>query len=276
MTDLLHAAFGPAPLAALVALFLALNAVGAAAALLVAVVRVPARRLLGPAAAYGFWALPPLSTFAALLMLLTPSFGQDFSTVALAGMLAPELGGLAAVWLTGAVALATLFAVAQVRFLREVAAGRGGPAVVGFISPRVVMPADDGTYTDAERDLIRAHERAHVARKDPRAAAFVALIQCACWFNPVAHLAAYLIRLDQELACDAAVILRRPGARGLYARTLLKTQTGHAPLPLGCYWAPRGAHPLEVRIALLRRCPTAPPRAAGGLVVLPSVDAIRP
>jgi beta-lactamase regulating signal transducer with metallopeptidase domain len=276
VSDLLYAAFGPAPSAAAVALFLALNVVGGAAAVLVALVRVPARRLLGPAASYGFWALPPLTTFAALLVLLIPTYNEKLSTVAITATLLPELAHLVLPWAIGAAALAALFAVAQLRFQAEVKAGRGGPAVVGFISPRVVMPADDGTYTDAERDLIRAHERAHVARKDPRAAAYVALVQCLCWFNPLAHLAAYLIRLDQELACDAAVVMRRPASRGLYARTLLKTQLAHAPLPLGCYWAPRGTHPLEVRIAQLRRHPTAPPRAAGGLVVLPSVDAIRP
>jgi beta-lactamase regulating signal transducer with metallopeptidase domain len=126
--------------------------------------------------------------------------------------------------------------------------------VVGLISPRIVMPADDG-YEPEERALIRAHERAHVARKDPRAAALAAAFQCLCWFNPLAHLAAYLLRMDQELACDAAVIMGAPGARALYARTLLKTQLAATPLPFGCYWPARGAHPLEVRIGLLKRTP---------------------
>jgi beta-lactamase regulating signal transducer with metallopeptidase domain len=178
----------------------------------------------------------------------------------------------------GAAVLAGVFALAQARFMAELAAGRAGPAVVGLISPRIVMPADDGAYSPQERELIRAHERAHVARKDPRAVAFVALAQCACWFNPFVHLAAHLLRLDQELACDAAVVLSRPRSRALYARTLLKTQLAAAPLPFGCYWPARGAHPLEVRVALLKRRSDKPlpPRAAGGGVVLPTVDAIRP
>jgi beta-lactamase regulating signal transducer with metallopeptidase domain len=73
-------------------------------------------------------------------------------------------------------------------------------------------------------------------------------------------LAAHVARLDQELACDAAVIRRRPESRALYARTLLKTQLAGMALPLGCYWPARSRHPLEVRIGLLRR-----PSGDGGL-----------
>jgi beta-lactamase regulating signal transducer with metallopeptidase domain len=151
--------------------------------------------------------------------------------------------------------------------------------VVGLISPRIVMPADDGRFTPEERDLMRAHEREHVARKDTRAVAFIAALQCACWFNPLVHWAAWLLRLDQELACDAAVVRGRPGARGLYARTLLKTQLAGTPLPIGCYWPSRSRHPLEVRLALLKP----PPRSGGpgaparaGPVTAAPVDAIRP
>jgi beta-lactamase regulating signal transducer with metallopeptidase domain len=138
------------------------------------------------------------------------------------------------------------------------------------------MPRDDGTFSPEERELIRAHEREHVARKDPRAAAGVALAQCLCWFNPFVHLAAGLVRLDQELVCDAAVVLARPKSRGLYARTLLKTQLAASPLPFGCYWAPRRQHPLEVRVEMLKRRPRGYGPTAGVQMVLPSRDAIRP
>jgi len=276
MSELLRAAFGPDPLATLMAAFLFVNLVGGTAALAVALARLPVRRALGPASAYKLWVIPPLIIFATLLLIFIPSESERGSAAALAAAQAPDLGLLAPVWALGAVALAALFALAQARFLAEVRAGRAGPAVVGLISPQVVLPPDDGRYTAEERELIRAHERAHVARKDPRAAAFAALSQCLCWFNPIAHLAAYLIRLDQELACDAAVVMSRPDARGLYARTLLKTQLAATPLPFGCYWSPRGKHPLEVRIALLKRTGKRPPGLAGAMVVAASVVAIRP
>jgi beta-lactamase regulating signal transducer with metallopeptidase domain len=67
------------------------------------------------------------------------------------------------------------------------------------------------------------------------------------------HWAAACLRTDQELACDAAVIARHPGLRRRYAETLLKTQLAPTALPLGCYWPAPARHPLEERIALLRR-----------------------
>jgi len=124
--------------------------------------------------------------------------------------------------------------------------------VVGVICPRIVMPRGDGLYTREERAVIRAHEQEHIERGDPRAQAVMALFQCLFWFNPLVHLAAHLTRLDQELACDAAVVRRRPAVSALYARTLLKTQLAATPLPFGCYWPARGRHPLETRVSLLR------------------------
>ena len=83
--------------------------------------------------------------------------------------------------------------------------------------------------------------------------------------------------MDQELACDAEVVMNRPGCRGLYARTLLKTQLAGGPLPFGCYWPARGQHPLEVRIASLkRRADGGPLGSAGGVMVRAPIDAIRP
>ncbi len=271
----LHAFLGPDLPAGAVAGVLAVNCAAAAAIAVVAVARLPVRRLFGPAVAYQLWLAPPVVALLTGLFVFVP-IDSDLGSAA-AAVRTPHLGLLLPVWLLGLVAMAGLFTLAQARFLAEVRAGRGGPAVVGFIAPRIVLPADDGGYSPEERELIRAHERAHVARKDPRGAAFVALFQCLCWFNPFVHLAAHLLRLDQELACDAAVVMARPGSRALYARTLLKTQLASAPLPFGCYWPAAGQHPLEVRIAALKRRPDAGPSGfAGAVMVRPPVDAIRP
>jgi beta-lactamase regulating signal transducer with metallopeptidase domain len=138
---------------------------------------------------------------------------------------------------------------------------------VGVVTPKVVMPPDDGRYSPDERALIRAHEREHIHRKDPRAGALMAAFQCLAWFNPLVHLGVHLARLDQELACDAAVLRRHPGSRVLYAKTLLKTQLAAVALPLGCYWPARARHPLEVRVELLRRGP-GPDSLEGPLLVI--------
>lgn len=224
------------------------NLAGGAAIAAVLALRLPARRVFGPEVAYRLWALPILAAAATLL----PARTDPAAAAGAAGPLTEAVALAAPIWLAGALAVAAAFAYAQARFLETLRDGRAGPAVVGVIVPRLVMPADDGTYTPEERALIRAHEREHIARKDPRAGALAAVAQCLCWFNPLVHYAAHLVRLDQELACDAGVIRRHRSQRALYARTLLKTQLAGQPLPFGCYWPARGQHPLEVRVGLLK------------------------
>src|SRR5690606_9610252 len=117
-------------------------------------------------------------------------------------------------WLVGAVLGLALLTAAQLRFLARVRERKAGPAVVGFAWPRMVTPADyERRFTPEEREVVRAHERAHIDRQDPRANALAAVLQAVNWFNPLVHLAARHMRLDQELACDAAVVRRFPLAR---------------------------------------------------------------
>lgn len=256
---------GPDPVATFAAALVYVNLAAAAGLLAVLAVRIPVRRIVGPQVAYALWGLPVLAVGGALALFVGQAPGQRLEVPA------PGLA-VTLVWAAGAALAAAVFALAQARFVNQLRRGVGGPAVVGLVSPRIVMPADDGRYTAEERELIRAHERQHIARKDTRAVAFLALVRCLFWYNPVIHLAAGALRLDQELACDAGVVLSRPGARALYARTLLKTQLAGAPMPLGCYWSALGPHPLEVRVALLKR------RVGGGRggAVGVQVNAIRP
>jgi len=225
------------------------NLVGGFAILIVLALRIPMRRAFGPELAYGLWAIPPIAFVATLMpppvTLDDPgadpfALARDHSTVAMV------------LWGVGLALVVALFARAQMRFLASARLGRAGPSVVGVINPRIVMPADPQAYSAEERDLIRAHERQHIARADPRAGALATTFQALCWFNPLVHVAVNVMRLDQELACDAGVLRHRPHDRALYARTLLKTQLAAQALPFGCHWLARGPHPLEVRVAALR------------------------
>ena len=223
------------------------NLVAAAAILAVLILRRPTRRLFGPELAYGLWAAPPLAIFATLLPARSI---EGAAGHALAEAVADiSLPGLT-LWALGVAATAAGLAWAQLRFLAQARAGRAGPSVVGVISPRIVMPRDDGSYSDEERALIRAHEREHVARQDPRARAVAAVLQAAGWFNPLIHLGAHVMRLDQELACDAAVIQALPERRRDYGATLLKAHMSSPSSPLACTWL-AGTHPLEVRLTTL-------------------------
>jgi hypothetical protein len=129
-----------------------------------------------------------------------------------------------------------------------------GPAVVGILLPRIVVPADfNARYSEHERVLVLEHERAHIRAGDVQANALAAFLQCALWFNPLVYFARAAFRVDQELACDERVMQRFGGARRVYAEAMLKTQLAARAIPLGCAWPPLGAGPLKQRIAMLAR-----------------------
>ena len=229
---------------------LRVNLAGACAVLVVLLLRAPTRRLVGPEMAYCLWAAPPLAALATLMP--APVVDGFPPADALAYAIRDWSGPALAAWLAGVAFMLAGLTWAQRRFVAAARAGKAGPAVVGVITPRIYMPPDDGSYSAEERAVIRAHEHEHVVRSDPRAGALAATLQVLCWFNPFVHLGAHAMRLDQELACDAAVLRRRPSDRALYARTLLKTQMDAQCLPLGCRWPAKGLHPLEVRVGLLK------------------------
>jgi len=269
------------------AALLRINLALAAAVAVILLLRRPVRRLVGPRLAYGLWALAPLAVLAMLapprimrvrvvdaplaMAPLAPAGPPLASPASHVADLGPWLAGL---WLAGAAASLLLVAWRQGQFARAMRAGRAGPAVVGVLRPRIVTPADFARrYTEREQLVVLAHERTHIVRQDPRINAAVALARCLAWFNPLAHLAATALRMDQELACDAQVVAAHPGARRAYAEAMLKTQLAARPLPLGCYWPSPSAHPLAERIALLARRSPGPAQrhlgAAGlGLLVL--------
>jgi hypothetical protein len=65
--------------------------------------------------------------------------------------------------------------------------------------------------------VIRAHEHEHVVRATRAPAPCLPPCRC-CAGSTRSCTWAHAMRLDQELACDAAVLRRRPRDRALYAR----------------------------------------------------------
>lgn len=259
---------------------LATNIAAAVAVLVVLALRVPIRRLFGPGVAYGLWALVPLAALGMLLPARTiyiaapaTSEGAGFDALTVATPAAssgPHFMPLAlALWIAGGLASLAWLARRQIAFARAAREGRAGPAVVGVLKPRVVTPDDFARrYTAREQAVVLAHEVTHILRHDSRVNAAVALLRCVNWFNPLVHLAAHYLRIDQELACDARVVAQHPMARRAYAEAMLKTQLAARPLPLGCYWPAEAAHPLAQRIALLaRRTPGRAQRALGATLI---------
>jgi len=82
-----------------------------------------------------------------------------------------------------------------------------GPALFGFIRPRLLLPR--GMIEALSLEELRCiflHELAHLKRHDIFVSYLVCLVQILHWFNPLVWLAFYRMRADRELACDALVL----------------------------------------------------------------------
>lgn len=263
----------------LIGLVVRVNLALAAGIAVVLILRTPARRWFGARVAYFLWLLPVLAAGACFLpprierlMIAEPlaPVSSSLSTLANVPQAAvPHLEPVVwfVIWCVGCVLSVAILALRQGRFSRALGRlrprndlGAGvfgaescthGPAVIGVLRPIIVTPADfDQRFSDEERRIVLAHERAHLAQGDPLINAFVVALQCASWFNPFVHLGARALRLDQELAADAAVLAT--SARRPYAEAILKTQI-MAAAPLGASWPPNSAQSLKERIAMLKR-----------------------
>jgi TonB family protein len=268
------------------------NLAGSAAVLLVLLLRRPVRNRFGALAAYGLWLAAPLAVLAALLPAHRPpeALAPAITLVASAGRgLEPLIRTagvaemLAFLWSAGVLGATALFAGRQMNFVRllgrleplEGTPGvlRGqhtgaGPFVLGSLRPKIVTPADfDARFQGEARDLVLAHEGVHVARGDAAINGLVTLVQCLAWFNPLVHHAASRLRVDQEIACDAAVTARHPQARRLYAETLLDAALAPWSAPFGCHWPPVGPQSLKERLTMLNLVPVSPLRRKLGLAL---------
>jgi bla regulator protein BlaR1 len=273
------------PMIVLLRLTLAASAAILAALLL----RRPLRRLCGAGAAYLCWLMVPAGLLAAALPALrvAPSLVLTLAPSLSPSRLVPPMPAPGAmpwaevallVWLAGACASGLVLLAGQRRFVRSLGAlkerdgvlvcahARHGPALLGLWRPVIVVPADFAQrYSMEEQALIIAHERQHAERRDPLANAALALLQCAFWFHPLIHIAAPRFRFDQELACDADVLVRTGGRRQAYASAMLKTGSAGTPSLATCHW--QSNHPLKERIMQLKHTSTPSRRRAGHVIV---------
>ncbi len=169
-------------------------------------------------------------------------------------------GLLLGVWTAGVLACWLSMAAAHLSFLRGLR--RSGPlfrlgagasaALVGCWPARVALPADfRQRYSWQERRLVLAHERVHAERGDNFWTLLAWLVLSLQWFNPLAWWALRRFRLDQELACDAAVLSRFPEQRASYVKALLKAQA----MRTSALVSPCSRHPLIERISMLNQTP---------------------
>jgi beta-lactamase regulating signal transducer with metallopeptidase domain len=271
-----------------------INLTIACAVLLVLALRIPIRTLFGARVGYLLWWALPAAMLATLLPARTVEMVVETApptTVAMSSTTANTISFQAissidgssilfVIWIVGCVAMLLALTTRQRRFiasLGELQRDAGGmlsssapgvsPLILGALRPKLVLPADFESRFDAtERALMIAHERVHLKRRDPAVNGLVALVRCVCWFNPLAHIGAALLRVDQELACDASVTRCNPRSRRAYAEAMLKAQIEPLSLPIGCAWSHRDAVSLGLRIAMLKHHPSARQVAAGAFI----------
>lgn len=247
--------------------------VGSAAIVLVLALRRPFRSAFGAQAAYALWSLIPAAMLAWLLpmpvrnvlpmvsipVLVTPQTLAGSEAISTAN----GVGGIVTMWLLGMAASLVWFWRRQRAFERSLGALErkgdvwvtqtacaGLPATLGVWRTRIVLPQNfDHVFDAAQRGLMLAHERRHIARRDPWANAAALLLRCGFWFNPLMHYAVVCMRHDQELACDADVLASHPQQRRSYGDALLNAQLALQVAPLGCHFG--FGHPLKERLAML-------------------------
>lgn len=119
-----------------------------------------------------------------------------------------------------------------------------GPAVVGFLSHRIVLPAWATTMQPEHRRLILAHESEHITAHDPERLILAIVGLVLMPWNLGLWWCAARLRRAIELDCDTRVLRRFPGAKE-YGYVLLEVASRG-----------RNSGPLAVPLVALLRLPS--------------------
>jgi TonB family protein len=76
----------------------------------------------------------------------------------------------------------------------------------GLRQPKVLVPRDAGNWSDERIRIVLGHELAHVRRGDWAVQLAADCVRSAYWFNPLAWIACWRLRLESEHSCDDAVL----------------------------------------------------------------------
>ena len=98
------------------------------------------------------------------------------------------------------------------------------PMVWGVFRASLLLPAGAGDWPPQRLRAVLLHELSHLRRHDPLALWIAHLALAVHWFNPLAWLAVWQLRREQEQACDDCVL--RHGLRASdYAGEMLEIAT---------------------------------------------------
>jgi hypothetical protein len=139
-----------------------------------------------------------------------------------------------------------------------------GPAVVGLVRGRIVLPAW-AVAGDAEaRALVLEHEREHLRAGDPRVLAAGLVCAALMPWNPAVWWQLRRLRLAVEVDCDARVLRRRGDVRA-YGQVLLEVgrRATRTRLPAAAFSEPASSLERRIRIMTAPRVRRPLARAAG-------------
>lgn len=94
------------------------------------------------------------------------------------------------------------------------------PLTLGWLRPKILLPADWCSWDRQKLEAILHHEMAHVRRRDGLVRILSLLNRCLYWFHPAAWMLWRRLNLVAELACDESALRFVPGPR--YASLLLE------------------------------------------------------
>jgi bla regulator protein blaR1 len=189
----------------------------------------------------------------------------SFVTVQPSWALRPDLGRLLkAAWLVSSLGTLAFYAIGWVS-LRSAArkwqrdhvdgstvfiADRLGPAVVGFLKPRIILPRWLLDDSPARRTMAVAHEQAHIAARDPLLVlGAMLLIALTPWNIPLLWQLRRL-RFAIEVDCDSRV-LRGGITPSAYGEMLLTVGQRNAEMPAIAVALTEPASQLERRVRVM-------------------------
>ncbi|HVJ46229.1 MAG TPA: M56 family metallopeptidase, partial [Luteolibacter sp.] len=99
------------------------------------------------------------------------------------------------------------------------------PMAFGVFCQGILLPSSSRSWTEDRLRIVLLHELTHLSRRDPAALLVSRIALTIHWFNPLAWLTARRLHIEQETACDDAVLSRGVTAPD-YAGEVLAFSTG--------------------------------------------------
>lgn len=98
------------------------------------------------------------------------------------------------------------------------------PMLFGFVAPKILLPYSfKSAFSHAQQALVLEHESVHKKHKDHVWNTLAITMAILFWFNPITWIALKSFRINQEMACDYAVLKNKTNSERLdYAKALVQ------------------------------------------------------